>query len=228
MEWAIIFITLDPRFRIPEFTMGFEVIVSKAVGRSKARNLAALRAKNPFLLFIDGDSWISRESINEYIVEPMKRNRDSIVCFEAPILSTRVLAISRENYFKLGGLDETFEVAEDLEFGLRAMKMGYKISYIPKELVIHTEHERNLFLGRVYSFINAIRYLLRYKIVILWSQELKDAYIAQFTPLKIMKMFTQAPRKGFYIPIRIVTSIFSFYYYLFLNKRKGLEQYIIH
>jgi GT2 family glycosyltransferase len=227
MEWAIIFITLDPKFQIPEFTNGFEVIVSNAVGRSKARNLAALKARNPFLLFIDGDSWISRESINQYIIEPMKRNRNSIVCFDAPILSTRVLAISKENYFKIGGLDETFEVAEDVEFGLRAMKMGYKISYVPKELVIHTEHDRNLFLGRIFNFINAIRYLLRYKIVILWSQKLRDVYITKFTPLNIIKMFTQAPRKGFYIPIRVVISIFSFYYYLHLNKRKGLEQYII-
>ena len=225
MEWTVIFVTLDPKFQIPESTKGFEVVVSNAIGRSKARNLGALEAKNPFLLFIDGDSWISRKSINQYIVKPMKRNPNLIICFDSPILSTRVLAISKENYFNIGGLDETFEVAEDMEFGLKAMKMCYKLSYIPKELVIHKEHDRNLFRGKVYSFINAVRFLLRYKIVILWNQKLRDIYLAKLTPLKIIKMFANAPKRGFYIPVRIVTSILSFYYYLFFNKRKGLEKY---
>jgi len=131
------------------------------------------------------------------------------------------MAISKNLFFKIGGFDETFEIAEDVDFGCRVIKAGFKINYIPLDLVIHREHPRpNDIWRRMVSYKYAVKLLLRYKLIRLWDDNVKCTKPVPFTPLNILRLFIDAPKRGLLIPSRIIMSILSFYYYFLFDKKK--------
>jgi len=201
-----------------------QVILSRSKGRSKGRNDGALKCKSDFILFVDDDASFSEETYRKYILEILRENPDTVVSYESAILCTRVMAISRNIFFRLGGFDETFVTAEDYDFGYRVLENGYHISYIPKDLVHHRDHPKPTWSMRILmSYKNRIRLMMRYKKIILWDNKLKNNINAPFGLLNCLKTFIDAPKRGLLIPARIIISILGFYYYLFLDKLRLIE-----
>ena len=97
-----------------------------------------------------------------------------ILQHEVSAVTGALLAVSRENFFKLGGLDEmNFKVNyNDVDFCLRAFENhGLRNLYIPEVLAIHHESKsRGYPIGNAYKqFINEKKQLKRK-----WSKLLKN------------------------------------------------------
>lgn len=56
----------------------------------------------------------------------------------------------KEDYIKVGGMNEYIYLAEDNEFSLRIIKQGHKIRFIPKVSVFHRESKMYPFLRKIY------------------------------------------------------------------------------
>lgn len=223
---TIVVPTLKDKVKLPDFLYKNRVILSRSKGRSRGRNDGALKCNSDFILFVDDDASFSEETYRKYILDVLSNNPDVVVSYEGnPILCTRIMGISRDLFLRLGGFDETFEIAEDVEFGYRVLEAGYKINYIPSDLVIHREHHRarNALWYRMTGYKYAIKLLLRYKGILLWDNDIKGSKYVPFTPLNILKLFIDAPKRGLLIPARIIISILSFYYYFFFDKTRLIE-----
>jgi len=214
---SIVIPTLKNNVKIPQFLSNCQIILSRSPGRSKGRNDGAMKCNFEFILFIDDDAFFNEETYKKYILNRFKKEPNTVISYESTVLCTRVMGISKNLFMILGGFDETFITAEDHDFGYRVIEKGYKISYIPKELIFHREHirppKRLQFLR---SWRNHVRLMLRYKKLLIWSKR----YNIPINLYDFFMMFFKAPKKGFYIPMRVIISILSFYYYFFFDKKK--------
>lgn len=216
---SIVIPTLKQEVELPEFLLDNEIILSNSPGRSRGRNDGALKSSKEFLLFMDDDAKFTEETYRKYILNEFEKNPSVIVSMESPVLSTRVTGISRKLFFEVGGFDETFVTAEDLDFGYRLLEKGYTIKYIPIDKIVHNEHPRPRFRVRALrSYLNSVRLLLRYKKLLIWSNKKKRSVKIPLSVINVFKVFTNAPKKGPYIPLRFIVSIFAFYYYFLFDK----------
>jgi len=221
---TIVVPTLKDKVELPDFLYKNRVILSRSKGRSRGRNDGALKCNSEFILFVDDDADFTEETYRKYILDVLIKNPDTVISYEASILCTRVMAVSKNLFFKLGGFDETFEIAEDMDFGYRVIKAGFKIKYIPRDLVIHREHRSpNAIWCKMVRYKYAVKFLLRYKRILQWDNDIKGKKLVPFTLLNILKLFIDAPKRGLLIPVRIIISILSFYYYLFFDKTRLIE-----
>ncbi|PXX64117.1 glycosyl transferase family 2 [Nocardia tenerifensis] len=137
---------------------------SGASGAAFARNAGADRASGEILLFCDHDdrvypNWVSRmvEFIDEgydltcSAVEGDSLNAENprrVAAIPAPdkfqppgvyasVIIGTSMACRAEVYRKLGGQDVSFAANEDLEFGWRAHREGYRLGYLPEALVAY-------------------------------------------------------------------------------------------
>jgi GT2 family glycosyltransferase len=221
---TIVIPTLKYEVELPQFLSKNQLILSRSKGRSKGRNDGALKCDSEFILFIDDDASFSKETYNKYVLNVLRKNPDTIVSYESPVLCTRVMAISRDIFFKLGGFDETLVIVEDYDFGYRALENGYHISYIPRDLVHHREHPRlPQGLRFLMTYKNRIRLMMRYKKILLWDNRYKHYFKLPFGLLNCLKMFYNFPKMSLSIPIRLVVYILSFYYYYFFDKTRLIE-----
>jgi len=111
---------------------------------------------------------------------------------------TRVFGVPRNILFSVGGFDESFDVGEDLEIGFRLKAFGFHIRRIPKKALKHREHSHKGRWKNTYTMI--ARLALRYK------------------KPKILFLFK---RKS--APLGLVFTVFSFFFYLFRNKRESID-----
>jgi len=173
--------------------------------------MGARKAKGDFLLFIDDDTYFSEETYRKYILDVFLKHPNDIVCADHPILSTRVLGISKKLFFDLGGFDESFETGEDADLGFRALERGIKIRKIPKSVIFHREHptvsDRRELLLRCK---NKIRYALKYG-----KAWISGDNVQKITPKSFFELMIKSRTKGMANVIKLVTSILSFYYYFF-------------
>ncbi|GAH69324.1 unnamed protein product, partial [marine sediment metagenome] len=196
------------------FLNRYEIILSHSIGRSAGRNDGALKAHYRFLLFIDDDADFTEDTFMEYVSRPLYKNPLSVICMESIVCSSRVLALSKDLFFRLKGFDETFNFAEDMDFGYRVLEAGYKISYIPIRLIIHKEHSRpSRFENALRSYVNAVRFLVRYKKIILYDRNIKENILVDSSMLNILKMCIDAPRRGLLLPCRILITVFGLLFY---------------
>jgi len=194
--------TLAPsNVKVLECLEGFHVIVSSVKGISKARNDLAKRSKAEYLLYVDDGVDVSRDTFERYISPAIEDN--AIVAYEGeghPSICTRIFGIPRNVMFFIGGFDESFDIGEDLEIGYRLMAFGFPVRWIPTELVMHKNHYKRSRWKMTYKII--ARLALRYKkpkILFLLKQKRKSA------------------------PLGIVVTVFSFFFYLFRNKRESID-----
>lgn len=138
--------------------------------RGRGRNAGALRATGSYLAFIDGDC-----IANPFWLERMRDAGDSdvIVAGRSPLFGywaferlQRVelehrgqdvthpssnLFYPREAFLELGGFDERFVTAEDIDLNLRAVEAGLKIRYRDDAIVYHRARDSVMgFLRQAY------------------------------------------------------------------------------
>ncbi|WP_433657060.1 glycosyltransferase [Nocardia sp. CA-128927] len=140
------------------------VDASDTSGAAFARNVGAAHATGEVLLFCDHDdraypNWVSRmvEFLDEgydltcSAVEGDSLNADNPrhvanipapdqfqpAGVYAPVIIGTSMACRAEVYRKLGGQDVTFAANEDLEFGWRAHREGYRLGYLAEALVAY-------------------------------------------------------------------------------------------
>jgi GT2 family glycosyltransferase len=136
-------------------------------GPAAARNHGALHAHGRFLAFLDDDcipspEWLCRlhaaldrdpsvgagglvingqtrnlyAHVNQVILDEAYRyyNADRS---HARFFATMNLAVSREQFARIGGFDEAFRTAEDRDFCARWIAGGLRLEYVPDAPVIH-------------------------------------------------------------------------------------------
>lgn len=208
-----------------------EVILSSVKGRSRARNQGAKRSSGDYLLFLDSDAILPEAGIVEYV-----ERREIFSLGTNPVFCSRVLGIPREIFFDVGGFDESFNVGEDRELGLRLLLGGHSYTLISPELVKHREHGRP---GKVSDFrdycMTSIRFMLRYGLI----QIDEDAPIFRgLSLLNGLRVFSQLQRphvsikqghqlpkvlwRSFTVYLALAFSFLAFYAYVFRNHRRGL------
>jgi len=121
-DFTVIIPTLKDSVEYPIFLNRYDIIISRSKGRSAGRNDGSLKAKGRFILFIDDDVDFTDDTFIEYISRPLYKNPESVICMESIVCSSRVLALSKDLFFKLQGFDETFNFAEDMDFGYRVFE----------------------------------------------------------------------------------------------------------
>jgi len=135
------------------YSKDFEIVLATEIGKARCRNIAFKKSVGKFVIFADGDVSIDAK-ILVWIMEWMKHHPHSILCYPHPstkgFVSTKVMAISRENFLMLNGFDDSFEEAMDEEWGLRARKAGITQHYLPKEWVVdHGRKRTNPFIDNI-------------------------------------------------------------------------------
>jgi GT2 family glycosyltransferase len=156
-------------------TMPLQLLVQAGAGPAAARNRGAAAAEGRFLAFTDDDcrpehDWLlhlarrlmlSPEravggcTLNGLVGNPYSTASQLLISFlysyyntdpeDARFLTTNNLAVSRELYEQIGGLDTRYlrAAAEDREFCDRWQQRGWKLSYVPEAVVYH-EHSMTL------------------------------------------------------------------------------------
>lgn len=221
MSISVVVPSLNPeKAMTPSFLKSYsnEIIFSKKKGIAKARNYGAKLSKGNVLIFIDDDTSINIQTFN-FAIKTLTQNPKSIICTEHPILCSRFMALSKNVFFDIGGFDETFVRCEDLDFGYRAIRKGYKIHYIPFNKVKHREHEGArpaIRLLRDASY--KTRLMIRYKECLFHK---KHNYASRPINLKNVALFfigVKGPRIIWNF-MSLYLKIISFYYYLFFDKK---------
>ena len=105
---------------------------------SKSRNLSVLLSSGDYVFFLDADTFISRQTITT-LHECIEQDKyyGSYYCHDM------IYGVSRENFFKVGGFDETFEgySLDDLDLSSRLRMIGVEY-YRPEvaQVIRHLEH----------------------------------------------------------------------------------------
>lgn len=136
-------------------------IVSYISGRSRARNECARKSEAEYLLFFDADT---KPVLPFFDVARWLIENKLAFCIEGnnPVFCSRVFGIPRNVFLKVGGLDETFEIGEDIEFGLRLKSFQIPFFMIPNWMVSHKEHARRY--DPIKAYVVRSRLIARYKL----------------------------------------------------------------
>ncbi|WP_405166005.1 glycosyltransferase family 2 protein [Nocardia sp. NBC_01499] len=140
------------------------VDASGTQGAAFARNVGADSAAGEILLFCDHDdraypTWVSHlvaflnegydlvcsavegDSLNtdnpRHVANVPAPDKFQPVGLYAPVIAGGSMACRAEVYRKLGGQDVTYVANEDLEFGWRAHREGYRTGYLPEALLAY-------------------------------------------------------------------------------------------
>ena len=142
---------------------GLQVVdASGTRGVSHARNVGAEAGRGGFILYSDGDDivtpgWVTalagrlpdaslaggpveEVSLNpkyarEWGDPPVPRDRFNVVHGYLPNIRGTNLAIRREDFEALGGWNEEYLFAEDVELSWRALHAGYDLQFVPEAIV---------------------------------------------------------------------------------------------
>jgi GT2 family glycosyltransferase len=166
IDIRIIVVGLDKHKLIPSHDKVHFISTEKAVSAARARNIGARAAQSETVCFIDADCLATRgwiEGLTQCFEQGYKvvggsvsltgRNYwgvcDNIASFlptlsfmpagEKAYLPSLNLAISRQVFWEVGGFDEDFPGAagEDVDLSFRLRRLGYKLYFEPKAMVIH-------------------------------------------------------------------------------------------
>ncbi len=115
-------------------------LVVRAKGMGYARNLGVSMANSELVLMFDDDLIFDNRLLNLMLNVPFG---SFIIAHNGEHFSTRVFAIHKIDYYRVGGFDVKINfIFEDGDFVLRAQKAGLKLLVVPSSLYRHVEHTR--------------------------------------------------------------------------------------
>ena len=115
-----------------------DVVVCRDFGLGLARNNGARKAKRELLVFLDDDLVVDPE-LWKHVLEV--KSGEFGMTFLSGFPCTRVLAIHKADFWRIGGFDEKIKfTGEDRDFYVRAVDAGLKFKWIPMNLVKHQPH----------------------------------------------------------------------------------------
>ena len=118
-----------------------EVIFIRNFGIGQARSIGASAAKGDLIVMIDSDLVVAPE-LWTWVLSLKKDTFAMTRNVERASYSSRVFAIHKDDYFKIGGFDSSLKYLwEDGEFALRASSLGFKVSPVPSRMYRHIEHQ---------------------------------------------------------------------------------------
>jgi glycosyltransferase involved in cell wall biosynthesis len=146
---------------VAEFS-GIQCLNEKSQGRSFARNSGAFHAKGDFLVFIDADTYISKEWLNESLkafllpniaggqgpIIPIDdyfiqlslaatkgtHNLLELTIKESPMIDSAACIYRRLPFLKVGAFDTRLKRHEDIDLSKRFVLAGYDLVIIPKAI----------------------------------------------------------------------------------------------
>jgi GT2 family glycosyltransferase len=107
---------------------------------SVARNIGAMRANGDILVFMDDDIKFSKDFFYKLISSVDNGKVAGLKSKWHDYLISRVLAITKDDFFKVGGFDPLMIFSEDVEFSYRLQQMGYELVELPVDSVMHIPH----------------------------------------------------------------------------------------
>lgn len=123
---------------LPTELRGFHVVVSREFGVGLARNVGAEKCGGGLLVFLDDDLNL-HPKVADYIVNVAPG--EFAMTFLSGFPCSRVLAIHSNDFFKLGGFDDSIRfTGEDRDFFVRAVDSGLRFKPVPIGLVHHIPH----------------------------------------------------------------------------------------
>jgi len=126
---------------IESIPRGVEVLIIREGNRSEARNKGAHMASGEILVFCDDDIVFTEDFFWEVIKRKKDREIIGLEDYDFGLLLTRFMVVSKKEFMDINGFDESLNHMEDTDFCLRAKKKGYKLVKLPRDSVIHIEHE---------------------------------------------------------------------------------------
>lgn len=140
-----------------------EIILVKAKGLAQARNQGARTARGELIVMFDDDLQL-KEGFWKFL-----KTIEHGQFFMAKVydnISTRVFAIYAEDFWRVGGFDESIKyIFEDGDFMIRALKTGMKLRIVPDKFFHHIPHlprQRNKWLLCLLTW-EYVRLLLKHK-----------------------------------------------------------------
>lgn len=160
----------------------------KNAGTSRANNKGASLGKSPFLFFLNVDTEIYPDTLDE-LQREINNSPSGAAGWELRQLpyehpkfyqpatketswsSTACFVIRRSVFEEIGGFDRhIFMYADDVDLSWRIRLAGYKILYIPKAAICHHSYENGLLLKPLqYTSSLKNNLLLRYKFGSFWD-----------------------------------------------------------
>lgn len=202
---------LDSINELPKSIYNYEVLFATEIGKAKCRNSATKRATGNYLLFFDGDTWCYPE-ILIWMMFWITQYPERILCYPHDyygLCCSRVLVITRENFYKIGGFNEFFHEAMDIDFGVRASRQGIPLSYFPKEWIRVKDGSEN-------KFISLFRRKLdQTKLFLVYPKEFFKTY-ASASIIKLVRLFLTP--NLLYLSRNIVLFISALFYCLLSPK----------
>ncbi len=122
--------------------------IRERCSRGGGRNIGAKNAKYDTILFTDGDSVVSKEWVSgmaqlfnagyDAVIgktvlvgnDHFRQERVKVFYNDIEVTAPSVnLGYRKQKFFEIGGFDESFVTAEDIDLNIRAAKSGFKFGY---------------------------------------------------------------------------------------------------
>ena len=119
-----------------------EMIIVRNSGIGLARSVGASAAKGDLLVMLDSDLVVSPK-LWMWLLKLKRGTFAMAKNFEHRSYSSRVFAMYKEDYLKVGGFDPSLKYLwEDGEFALRASTLGFKVAPVPSSMYQHNDHQK--------------------------------------------------------------------------------------
>lgn len=170
-----------------------KVVICKKRGIALGRNCGALVSKGKYLVFLDADTMLLPNALNE-IYKEIKKKEVALVTFplvfykadltnlfyslvynsfekvtsktKKPQVAGILMAVKREHFFKIKGFNENLKILEDYDLAERISKFG-KVSIVENSIVVASSRRIDKW-GKfksaiIYPFVIYFPYLLAKK-----------------------------------------------------------------
>lgn len=121
------------------------VLIEREGSLNQARNRGVRRAETEVVAIMDDDIAFSEEILDNLSERASPDALIGIEDWDFDLIAGRVMVFHKDLWSDIGGFDERLgSHMGDTEFALKAVKNGYRVEPVPRELFDHEEHERSI------------------------------------------------------------------------------------
>lgn len=122
---------------------GCDVRLEREGNENEARNRGIRNARTPYIALCDDDIGFTHQFLDKCL---SLADYGVITGLEDyyPLrwVISRFMVFTKSDWEKIGGFDESVRHGAETDFCIRAEKLGFKIIRLPRQSVVHFEHER--------------------------------------------------------------------------------------